>query len=369
MIRFNNKGDLFMVKGLSILFFLLVSSYAMAQQAPRKQALLVGVSDYQGTQHDLLGIDKDIKKMSALFRAWGFDVKIVQGKDSLYLAHYLHDYANGKNKLVEGDIFAFYFSGHGSSVADQRPFDEIDRKDETLVLSNGTTNIHFLDDDLNYYFSQIQARKLQLFDSCHSGTVNKGGNGKRVQKTIRPEAAHLVDNQLLRRVKKAAYEDRTCHILSYCPHFNEKNGDDALNRTETQKRNLFDFCYCGTVTKQRIRNKDIPASKARISHRKKPLPSINTVKNSDTIVFSASKDDEKSLSTPYGSPFTNEFTIQFSSRFNQQQRSLQSVHNDISHNIITYCKKHKEGQYHPQLSASKGTLKKTSLAEYLRIGQ
>lgn len=383
-----------MYKWLSIIFFLLFSSYAMAQQVPRKHALLVGVGDYQGDLYDLPGIDQDIKKMSQLFRAWGFDVTILQSKDSLNLPRYLHAYGSGKNKLVEGDIFAFYFSGHGSNVADQSPRDEKDHMDETLVLSNGYTNIHFLDDELNYYFSRIKARKLELFDSCHSGTVNKGGaSGKGVQKTMPSNKANIDHNQILRRIKKVAYQDKACHIVSYCKRSNENNddshliatntafrkmltphamnnkGDNYFSRTKTKKPNLFDFCYCETARKKEIKHKIMPASAARISY--KPAPHLLKIpaKSSDTVVFSASLDGEKSLGTNAGSPFTNEFYIQFSSRFNQQKKSLKSVHDDIWYNIKLYCKHHGENQFHPQLSASHSPLKGMSMAEYLRLRQ
>jgi hypothetical protein len=366
----------------------------MAKQVPRKQALLVGVSDYQGTRYDLPGINQDIKKMSKLFKAWGFDIKILQGKDSLNLAHYLHAYANGKNKLVEGDIFAFYFSGHGSYVADQYPRDETDHRDETLVLSNGYTNIHFLDDQLNYYLSRIKARKIELFDSCHSGTVNKGGaSDKGVQKTMPPNKANIVHNQMLRRIKKAAYKDKACHIVGYCKHSNENNDDsrlaatntafrkiptphvmdnqwdDYFNRTKTKKRNLFDFCYCETARKKELHDKIMPSSVASISYKLAPHLLKSPAKSGDVIVFSASQDTEKSLGKDTGSLFTNEFYIQFSSRFNQQRRSLKLVHDHILYNIVLYCKHHGENQFHPQLSVSHPALKGMTMAEYLRIEQ
>ena len=148
----------------------------------KKQALVVGISDYKGTQSDLGGIDKDVANMKKLFESWGFDVTVLFDKDSLKIVDYLTQY--GKDMGSE-DFFTFYYSGHGSHKDDENG-DESDNQDETLVLSDGEENIHLIDDILFAKFNAIKAKKMIFFDSCHSGTVFRA-LGKKVQaKTISP---------------------------------------------------------------------------------------------------------------------------------------------------------------------------------------
>jgi len=72
-----------------------------------------------------------------------------------------------------GDSLVFYYSGHGSQVADTSG-DEIDRKDEILCPHNinFADKIYISDDDLRGIFSHLPAGvNLEvILDSCHSGT-------------------------------------------------------------------------------------------------------------------------------------------------------------------------------------------------------
>ena len=145
-----------------------------------KKALLIGVSDYSPESTDLPGIDMDISRVKTLLISWGFEVETLYNEESIGLEDYLKKY---KKSLNESDSFVFYYSGHGSHTNDTNG-DEDDGQDETIVLSDGSENMHFLDDDLYYYFSHIKAKKLILFDSCHSGTAFKDPSNKFVSKGI-----------------------------------------------------------------------------------------------------------------------------------------------------------------------------------------
>ena len=114
-----------MYKKLIITCCLLFSTQAIAQ----KQALLIGVSDYGG-DNDLMGIDLDINKMKKLFISWGFTPTVLYNQESLQIENYLQSYANS---LSANDTFAFYYSGHGSFVADKNG-DEVDKRDEALLF-------------------------------------------------------------------------------------------------------------------------------------------------------------------------------------------------------------------------------------------
>ena len=171
-----------MYKKLIITCCLLFSTQAIAQ----KQALLIGVSNYGGDpRNDLIGIDLDINKMRQLFISWGFTPKVLYNQESLQIEDYLKSYANS---LSANDTFAFYYSGHGSSVPDINGDEVDDHKDEALVLSDGVRNIYYIDDNLNHYLNAIKAKKLIIFDSCHSGTANRGDGSSLIRVKTLPSS-------------------------------------------------------------------------------------------------------------------------------------------------------------------------------------
>ena len=71
----------------------------------------------------------------------------------------------------KGDLLIFYYSGHGSQVADVSG-DDIDGKDETICPHDFATAGMIKDDHLRSIFSGIAAGvNLEvILDSCHSGT-------------------------------------------------------------------------------------------------------------------------------------------------------------------------------------------------------
>jgi hypothetical protein len=151
----------------------------------KREALIVGVSDYAKDNQDLKGIEKDVEKMKQLFINLGFNVKVLKDKESMNLLSNLTSYAS---KLNDKDTFAFYYTGHGSHKKDQNN-DESDGEDETLVLSDGKINKHLIDDILYKKFNDIKAKKLVFFDSCHSGTAFRSLGGRTQPKSMKPEDA------------------------------------------------------------------------------------------------------------------------------------------------------------------------------------
>jgi len=155
-----------LLKKIIYLFCFLFATESFA----KKEALIVGVADYKETNSDLPGIDIDVKNMNTLLKSLGFKVRVLINDQSMELEKYLQMYSHS---LDNKDTFVFYFSGHGSYIVDQNG-DERDGQDETIVLSDGKNDYHYLDDELNYRLNQIKAKKMILFDSCHSGTANRG---------------------------------------------------------------------------------------------------------------------------------------------------------------------------------------------------
>jgi len=78
-------------------------------------------------------------------------------------------------KIDSNDIFVFSYQGHGSEVPDEAPLDEEDGTDEIIcpydiTKEDGELVNYITDDELNHYFSQINAKGMALiFESCLSG--------------------------------------------------------------------------------------------------------------------------------------------------------------------------------------------------------
>jgi len=168
----------------------------------QKKALLIGVSDYSPLTVDLPGIDTDISKIQELLTKWGFETEVLFNKDSIKLEEKLKKY---QKSLKSNDIFVFFYSGHGSHTDDLNG-DEEDGQDETIVLSDGSENMHFLDDDLYYYFNHIKAKKLIMFDSCHSGTAFKVLTNKFFPKSILPKFVNKTISKGIKGTDKIAGE-------------------------------------------------------------------------------------------------------------------------------------------------------------------
>ena len=149
------------------------TTFSMAQ----KEALIVAISDYRGIKDDFgRGIDIDVDNIKNLLTKWGFHITIIRNKEALKIDEYLSHYYS----LIPNDEFVFYYSGHGSYMQDDNG-DEKDGVDEIIVLSDGESNYSYKDDDLYRHFNTIDAKKLIIFDSCHSGTAYRGDINNKIQ--------------------------------------------------------------------------------------------------------------------------------------------------------------------------------------------
>jgi len=135
-----------------------------------QKALLVGVNDYKDKTYDLMGTQKDVRKINKLFSSWGFDIDELYGSKSLEFQDKLLNLAN---TLKSDDVLVIYFSGHGSFTKDYNGDEISDNRDEILVFSDGIQNLYMLDDTIDKILEKIKARKLIIIDSCYSGTVNR----------------------------------------------------------------------------------------------------------------------------------------------------------------------------------------------------
>ena len=107
---------------------------------------------------------------------------------------------NGRNpEPSKGPTVFFYYSGHGSQVADLEPIegeqreqlkiDELDGKDETIVAhdSDGKGNRDIRDDTFEELINELRTYTENITfmsDSCHSGTITRGFGQKGIERPL-----------------------------------------------------------------------------------------------------------------------------------------------------------------------------------------
>lgn len=152
----------------------------------KEVALLIGVGNIPNYE---LHTKEDIVTMKKLL---GNKFNIISIEDSKATYQNIKATLEGLVTLKKEDTFLFYYSGHGCRAFGS--VNEADSKDEFLMLSNvkyGKDNTIIksgimLDDELNYYLSKIKAKKIILFDCCHSETIYKSVSkiGSKYSKTF-----------------------------------------------------------------------------------------------------------------------------------------------------------------------------------------
>jgi len=139
-------------------------------------ALLVGLTEVDSSQYrgwdgreGCFGCEKDAQAMQGILRPMGYEIKILLTREAT-AKRILDGLRESVASLEEGDIFVFYFSGHGGQSLELKdePGDEKDGLDETLVVYDR----RIIDDELNEIWMQARegARLVMISDSCNSGT-------------------------------------------------------------------------------------------------------------------------------------------------------------------------------------------------------
>lgn len=173
-----------------------------------KFALLVGINRYKVFKpetrkiRDLQGTNNDVELMkNLLVKEYEFgNVKtllneqatqkgILDGFRSQLIENAKNYQIQNKVEAKDGATIVFYYSGHGSQLRDDNG-DESDGIDETLVAqdsdSEGIKDIR--DDEFDKFFNELRQYTTNItfiFDSCHSGTVTRGGNSRSVRRNLK----------------------------------------------------------------------------------------------------------------------------------------------------------------------------------------
>lgn len=144
-------------------------------------ALLVGleyvnpdVEDrYDDYKAGCFGVGQDLIIMKNILENKGYTVEDLKNKKATS-DNILNSLFNISKKLKKGDIFTFYYSGHGGSKTDLNRDELDDHQDETLVVYDRD----LVDDELNSKWLQFKegVRILMVSDNCNSGTNYKAGD-------------------------------------------------------------------------------------------------------------------------------------------------------------------------------------------------
>jgi len=121
--------------------------------------------------------DKDIVTMKKLLKS-DFEIMVIPNAEATSdnIRQALKQIA--KRLTKSSDTFLFYYSGHGDRFINKNSREE-DRQDDFLVTKDMSCNHNkidhvLIDDELNYLYAQIKAKKIIIIDACHSETLYKG---------------------------------------------------------------------------------------------------------------------------------------------------------------------------------------------------
>lgn len=143
-----------------------------------KKAVVVGINDYAPTGTggpDLNGCVNDARDMANTLVICGFtpaNIRILTNQNATRskIISYLNWLLSGSKS---GDSLVFYYSGHGTRVANIGTDLEIDGLDEAICPHNYSTDGVLRDDDFKAIFDSKLKPGINLeviFDCCHSGS-------------------------------------------------------------------------------------------------------------------------------------------------------------------------------------------------------
>ncbi len=141
----------------------------------KKQALLVGINDYEGV-NDLQGCINDVTNVRSVLKTFfGFENSEIRVlTDSRATKKNIMARLDRMVKTAaSGDYLIFHFSGHGSQIRDREGDELADHMDELICPYDMNWDDGFISDDsLGEILQQLKKGvKMEIIlDSCHSGT-------------------------------------------------------------------------------------------------------------------------------------------------------------------------------------------------------
>ena len=159
---------------LTLLFCFAISMMANATN----YALLVGATEiklgaYKATYdaNAVKGADTDVDKMKEILTLGNFtSIKTLIGARA-NRSEILKELNRIKSSIKDGDIFVFYFSGHGDTLQDKNKDEMPYLFDQALV----TYDDYIIDDELNLIWKAfpLSSKIYHIIDACYSGEMYK----------------------------------------------------------------------------------------------------------------------------------------------------------------------------------------------------
>lgn len=235
-----------------------------------KKALLVGINDYApaGTGGpDLRGCVNDVRDFANTMGALG--IVPIHPRTMRVLTDRNATRANiiaGLKWLLagaqKGDVLVFYYSGHGTYVADVSG-DELDKRDEAICPHDFSAAGVIKDDDIRVLLSALPpgANLDVLFDSCFSGTATRAMPGAELGSSISGTTIRFIEPPVdqsifadatptlpVTGIFKGASGDRDIvlvpglnHVLWAGCRDNETSGEGMIGGVV---RGYFTYAYC-----------------------------------------------------------------------------------------------------------------------------
>ncbi len=156
---------------------------------PNLYAVMVGVSDYKGSELDLNYAAKDATDLSRTLAVSAGKLLNIDGKEHVFMynlttstGHYLMPEKNGVKKVMEeigkkataNDILLFFFAGHGvmTGEAEKKQFYFLTADASSLAVTEAIREVGISTSELIDWMKpqRIRAQKrILIFDACNSG--------------------------------------------------------------------------------------------------------------------------------------------------------------------------------------------------------
>lgn len=166
---------------------------AIAGNAQRKRAFMVGISHYDtaltGYQWNNIHGAEDVRLLSPILKKQGFDLTILTDEQATF-ENITNKMSQFINKTRKGDIVYIHFSTHGQPIEDLNG-DEEDGWDEAIVPIDAYKlykkgvyegKKHLIDDKLNKYVNKLREKigpagfLYVIIDACHAGTSSRAND-------------------------------------------------------------------------------------------------------------------------------------------------------------------------------------------------
>jgi hypothetical protein len=143
----------------------------------KASALLVGLKSVDPASYNgwdgtagCWGCELDVDNIGRILSPLGYEIKTLKTAEATRNGILASLYRASEN-TAEGDIFVFYYSGHGGQQPDLNG-DEVDGQDETLVAYDREV----IDDKIHEALTRFKpgVRVVMISDSCNSGSNYRG---------------------------------------------------------------------------------------------------------------------------------------------------------------------------------------------------